>query len=245
MRRKLACAYARADTFQLARQPSYAVPTIVFPALFFLFFVAPHGSRGDANELLALYAGFAVVGVAFFQFGVGIAAERGSPWELYLRTLPASVGARFAARLVTALGFATAAIAVLVAAAVATTPIALAPVRWLALAGALLAGSIPFGLLGIALGYWATPRGALPLANVLYLVLSFGGGLWTGPERLPHGVARISAALPTRALADVLGAAVGAARWRAPPLLVLVGYGAVAAALAARGYRRDEGRRYA
>ena len=32
--------------------------------------------------------GFAVIGVAFFQFGVGIAVDRASPWEAYLRTLP-------------------------------------------------------------------------------------------------------------------------------------------------------------
>ena len=39
--------------------------------------------------------------------------------------------------------------------------------RLFTLAAALVLGSIPFALLGIALGYWASPRGALPVANLL------------------------------------------------------------------------------
>ena len=65
---------------ELGRYPAYVVPTLVFPSVFFLFFAAPAGSQG-ANVRMATFAGFAALGVAFFQFGVGIAVERGSPWE--------------------------------------------------------------------------------------------------------------------------------------------------------------------
>ena len=83
--------HARLMTLELARHPAYLVPTLVFPAVFFLFFVAPGpGAYPDAR--MATFAGFAAIGVAFFQFGVGIAVERASPWERYLRTLPIGVG---------------------------------------------------------------------------------------------------------------------------------------------------------
>ena len=73
----------------------------------------------------------------------------------------------------------------LVAVALATTDAALAPVRWGELVLMLLVGTVPFALLGIALGYWAPARGALPIANLLYLSLSYAGGLWIRPRDLP------------------------------------------------------------
>ena len=70
---------------------------------------------------MATFAGFAVIGVAFFQFGVGIAIDRASPWETYLRTLPVGPLVRLAARLLSAAVFACAAALLLVVTAVATT----------------------------------------------------------------------------------------------------------------------------
>jgi ABC-2 type transport system permease protein len=239
----LVVAHARAMTVELARHPAYVVPTLAFPAVFFLFFATPARHK-DADVRMASFAGFAAIGVAFFQFGVGIAAERASPWEAYVRTLPVGAGARLVARVLAAAVFAAASAAVVVAVAAALTPVSLAPLEWLELAAALVAGTAPFALLGVAIGYWAPPRAALPLANLLYLALSYAGGLWFRPQRLPQAAERVSGLLPTRALADVLAAAaVGAAPpWR--PWIALLGFAAAFGALAAWGYRRDEGRRY-
>ena len=239
----LALAHTRALTLELLRQPAYLVPTLAFPAVFFLFFAAP--ATGVAADVrMATFAGFAAIGVAFFQFGVGIAVERSSPWETYVRTLPVTAAVRLAARLLSAAGFAAAAATVVVAVAIAATPASLSPARWLALAAALVAGTAPFALLGVAIGYWAPPRAALPLANLLYLVLSYAGGLWFRPERLPRVVEAVSPFLPTHALADVLAAAaVGAGPpWR--PWAALAAFAALFAIAAVWGYRRDEGRRY-
>ena len=174
------------------------MPTLAFPALFFLLFVAPR-SDADPTLLLASFTGFAVLAVAFFQFGVGIAAERESPWERFVRTLPLRVRTRFAARVLSAALFGVASAALVVAAALATTdaqPDSSALVR--ARRPRSLLGALPFALLGIALGYWASPRGALPVANILYLVLAFAGGLWTtprAPSRLPSRRSRRSSPL--------------------------------------------------
>lgn len=240
---RLALAHWRASTTELARYASFSVPTLLFPTLFFLFFVAPHAGR-RADIFLASYAGFAVLGVAFFQFGVGIAADRSSPWERFLRTLPVPPRVRFAARVLSALQFGLASSALVVAASLLTTEAGLGAVRWLELLAVLLLGSVPFALLGIAIGYWTTPRGALPIANILYLGLSFAGGLWTGGQDLPHAVAVLSPYLPTRQWADLLWAAVAGTPWRAEHWLWLLGYALVFGAAASWGYRRDEGQRY-
>jgi ABC-2 type transport system permease protein len=240
---RLVLTHARLATLELARYPAYVVPTLLFPSLFFVFFVVP-AAGPFATVKMAAFAGFAAIGVAFFQFGVGIAIERASPWEGYLRTLPIGVGARLAARLLSAALFATAAAATLVAIAVATTNASLPPRRWGELAAALVLGTVPFALLGIALGYWAPQRGALPIANLLYLGLSYAGGLWIRPRDLPAPVAAVSPYLPTRALADLLTAVVygnpfAPARW-----VALGGFALCFAALAAWGYWRDEGKRF-
>ncbi len=240
---RLAVLHARAGLVELLRIPAYVIPTVGFPTMFFLFFAAP-GAGFDANVLMALFAGFAVLGVAFFQFGVGIASERSTPWERYLRTLAIEPASRFGGRVLAALAVGAASACVVVVAALLTTPAGLPAARWLELAAVLGLGSIPFALLGIALGYLAPVRAALPIANVAYLSLSYLGGLWTKPDNLPGVVQRVSVALPTRALADSLaGVAVGiGVPWRA--VGILVAYGVAFGVLAGWAYRRDEGERY-
>jgi ABC-2 type transport system permease protein len=240
---RLVFLHARALTLELSRYPAYLVPTLLFPPAFFLIFARPGPSAG-ATVAMATMAGFAVIGVAFFQFGVGIAIERASPWETYLRTLPVGAGVRLVARVASAALFATAAAAVLIGVALATTSAALPAGRWAELTATLLLGTAPFALLGIALGYLAPARGALPIANLLYLGLSYAGGLWLRPHDLPAGVALVSTYLPTRSLSDALTATVQGDPFQLSPWLQLVGFTALFAALAAWGYRRDEGRRF-
>jgi len=240
---KLLLVHARAQTLELARHPAYLVPTLLFPAAFFLVF-APGRGRVSATVEMAAFAGFAAIGVAFFQFGVGIATERASPWETYLRTLPVGVATRLGARVLSALLFAAAAAGMVIAVALLTTRAGLAPGRWAALGLTLLVGAAPFALLGIALGYLVPPRGALPIANLLYLALSYCGALWVPPRGLPPSVAAVSPYLPTRALADALtGSAVGHP-FAAGPCFRLAAFAALFALLAAFGYRREEGQRY-
>jgi ABC-2 type transport system permease protein len=234
--------HTRAATIELARYPSFSVPTMLFPAVLFLVWGARAGV--DANLALASYAAFAVLGVAFFQFGVGIAAERASPWQLFLRILPASPSVRFAARIASALVFALSSATLVVVAAVATTAVDLPPARWGALAATLLAGGVPFALLGIAIGYWLSPRGALPAANLLFLSLAYLGGMLGGARNLPASLADLAPLLPTRLWAELLAAAVGVGPWKPANLAGLAAYATAFALLAAWGYRRDEGERF-
>jgi ABC-2 type transport system permease protein len=239
----LALAHARMATLQLVRYPSFSVPTVFFPTIFFLFFAAGRVGGRDAGLFVASFVGFGILGVAFFQFGVGVALDRISPWEQYLRTLPVPVRTRFAARVFSALVFAVASGVLVAVVAVLTTPVSLPAQRWALLAATALGASIPFALLGIGLGYWISPRGALPVANVLYLSLSYAGGLWTG-RALPELVAVISPYLPTRQFAEVLWAAAAGTALPRGAVLALGAYAAVFGGLAWLGYRRDEGEKF-
>jgi ABC-2 type transport system permease protein len=239
----LVVVHARAMTRELVRYPAYVVPTLLFPTAFFLIFVVPGPARFATLETAA-FAGFAAIGVAFFQFGVGIAVERASPWEAYLRTLPVGVAQRLLARVLSAAVFSVAAAALVVAVGVAAADASLPAGRWLQLALVLLLGTIPFALLGIALGYWVPPKGAVPIANLLYLGLAYAGGLWIRPAALPAAVREVSPYLPTRALEDALAGVVTCRGLFLRPWIALLGFSACFATLAAWGYRRDEGRRF-
>lgn len=193
---------------------------------------------------MASFAAYAVLSVAFFQFGVGIAADRAEPWEAYLRTLPAAAAVRFAGRVLAALVFAVIAAGLVVVLALLATSVELSPLEWAQFTASLLVGGVPLALLGIALGYWIPAKGALPVANILYLAFAYAGGLWTGPRPLPQPLDSVAPYLPTRQWGEVVWEAVtgqplGELHWMA-----LLAYGVAFGLLAAWGYRRDEGQRF-
>jgi ABC-2 type transport system permease protein len=240
---RLVVAHARAELLELLRLFSFSVPTLLFPALFFLVFVVPRSPRLD-TLLMASYAAWAVLGVAFFQFGVGIATDRVSPWQVYLRTLPVSVATRFAAKLLAASAFALASAGVVIVLALALTSASLGATQWLRLVLALVVGSVPFGLLGLALGYWLNPKGALPVANILFLGLAFLGGFWAGVEALPEAVEALGPFVPTRQWGEIFAAPALGLPWELGDWLGLAAFTVAFALLAAWGYRRDEGVRF-
>ena len=239
----LAVAHARAELLQLARYPTYALPTLAFPGvLMVLFGLQLEGA--DATRLLAGVSATAVLAVAFFQFGVGIASGRESTWERYVRTLPVSDSSRLAGRVLAGLGFALAS-TIVVWIAGATVGVRLDLGEYATLGAALVAGAIPFALLGIGLGYRLRPRSALPVANLLYLPLAIAGSLWGKPDDPPRGLDLASQALPTRSLMEILEPAASSSgglplRHAAALAAWTVAFGL----FALHAYRRDEGERY-
>ena len=240
---KLTLVHARMQIVELVRFPGFSLGTLAFPGIVFVLFGLPRAaSRPDLQ--LASYSAFAVLGVGFFQFGVSGAIERGTPWQAWLRTLPTPPAVRVAARVVTALAFTVASIAVVVAIALGATSVSLSTAEWLRLGVALFAGSVPFVVLGLTIAYWTSPKSALPVANVLYMLLAYAGGLWTGPADLPHMVRTISPYTPARQWGDVLWPAVTGGSWRASHWLLLAVYSLGFGAFAAWGFARDELRHY-
>lgn len=242
---RLLPAYARLHWLQLIRLPGFVIPTLAFPAMFFAFFNLSFSRSHPAiaGYLMLSYVAFAIIGVTLFQFGVGIANERTTPWERYVRTLPAPVAARFGGRIAVAIVFGLIAAGIVVVVASLTTPVHFTAVQWGKIALASLAGGTVFTLFGIAIGYWCTPKSALPVANICYLLLSFAGGLWIQPSELPKFVQSISVYTPTRQFAVLLWSAPDHVSYQA--LFGLTCFAAAFAVLAAIGYRRDERQKYA
>ncbi|MDR7451304.1 MAG: ABC transporter permease [Armatimonadota bacterium] len=238
-------AHFLADLRLLARMPAYTIPTLLLPSLFFLMFAGQRIPRGVPTVVpVASFATFAVFGVVFFKFGVSTAMDRAAPWTRYVRTLALAPGTVLAARALSAVVFALLAAFAVFATARMTMAIGLAPVQLGRVLVGLLAGALPFTLCGIAVGYWTSPRSAVAMANLLYLLLSYGGGLWTPPDLLPPGVRDVAVVLPTYHWGRVVWAAALALPWRTADWLALAAWTVVFGAAAWRGYVRDEGALY-
>ncbi len=134
-------------------------------------------------------------------------------------------------------------IPVVVIAAVATEA-RVSALQFLLGLGAVAVVSVPFTLLGLAIGYALPSKAAIVVAQVIFFPLAFGGGLLSGPDDAPGFIKAIAPYLPTRGAVELIWAAV--TDWRPDPraLVMLVVWVVALAAVAGWAYRRDEGRRF-
>ncbi len=198
-----------AQWLNLVRTPAYTLPTLLFPVMFYSFFgllMLP----GQSLWLLCTFATFGVMGAAMFAFGVGIAMERAQGWLLLLRASPAPIYAVIAGKVFGALLFSLVIVVMMSALAAGFGGVRLHTHQWLGLAAVLVAGALPFCLMGLAMGLWLKPNAAPPVVNLVYLPLGFLSGLWIPATQLPAALQGLAVWLPPYHLAalalDVTGA---------------------------------------
>jgi ABC-2 type transport system permease protein len=112
--------------------------------------------------------------------------------------------------------------------------------HWLGLlpgAAVALVATWTFVALAMLLAGTLRAEGVLALANLIWVTLLGLGGVIIAPSQLPAGLSHLALLLPSGALGDGLRAAFIEGRLAGIPLLVLVVWGAVATALAARTFR--------
>src|SRR5207342_1927188 len=101
---------ARCEFLRLLRAPSFAVPTLVFPPMFYLLFgvllARPASNGGFATQLLATYSVFGVMAPGLFGFGVALALDRERGFLALKRALPTPPGALLLAKMAMAMLFA-------------------------------------------------------------------------------------------------------------------------------------------
>lgn len=242
---------AKSEFLKVLRMPAFAIPTLSFPVVFYLFFGVVFGTKMTggfdlATYLLATYGAFGVIGAALFGFGVGIAIERGQGWMLLKRASPMPTGAFFAARITMAVVFGGLVVLLLFALGHFIGGVELAVSGWIALAGVLIAGALPFCAMGLALGYLAGPNSAVPVVNLIYLPMGFLCGLWIPIVLLPGAVQKIAHLLPAYHYAQLalktIGHDVGEPVWT--HVAYLAAFTVLCLILARIGFRRDEDRTY-
>lgn len=194
------------------RLPQFLVPTVLTPAAFYGLFtlaIARSASPAAVVASLAGYGVFAAIGPALFGFGAGVAMEREQGLIELKRVSPMPAGAYVAAKLAAAMVATAAAVALIYLLAIVGGA-ALSPVQWISLALLHLVSTIPFALVGFGIGMRMSGKGAVAMANALFLSSAVLGGLWIPSVMLPGWMRSIGEVLPSYHLDQLARAIVDA-----------------------------------
>lgn len=233
-------AQARFDAAVLLRNGEQLLLTLVLPALALVGLATTDvldlgpGERVDvaAPGVLAL----AVMSTAFSGQAIGTGFDRRYGVLRLLGTTPLGRGGLLAGR-VLAVGL----VEVLQVGVLGGLALALGwrpDLGGVPAAAALVLGTVAFTALGLLLAGTLRAEAVLAAANLVWVLLLAGGGVLVPSDRM-GGWGEVAALLPSGALGDALRAALldGAVAWGA--LAVLLGWGGLAAAAAARWFRWD------
>lgn len=210
---------ARLECIRMLRMPSFSLPALLFPAVFYSLFGILMGS-GKANVsayMLATYCIFGVMGPGLFGFGVSVALERDRGWLTWRRAVPALAGAYFVSKMAMALIFAFIIFLELAVLAVSLGGVQLDLVQWLQLMAVSLLSALPFCALGLVVGILVGGQAAPAIVNFIYLPMAFLSGLWLPVSVLPKFLGELAPVWPSyhasQIALKVIGADLGGPLW--------------------------------
>ena len=201
---------------------------------------------GVTTYMLATYGAFGVIGAALFGFGASIATERGQGWMRLKRVSPMPPLAYFVGKVVMATAMSGLIVLALFALGATIGGVEMSIDRWVSLALVLVAGALPFAAMGLAFGYLIGPNSAPAVLNLVYLPMAFAAGLWIPLSQLPDAVRSVAPFLPPYHFSQLALGTFGASEGGSALLHLgaLAGFTAAFLAVAAWGFRRDEGKTY-
>jgi len=230
----------------------YTASVLSFPLMFYVLFglvlnaKEAIGATRVPTYLIATYGTFGVMGASLFGTAAGLASDRGLGWLQVKRASPMPPFAYFAAKLVTSMIFSTIIVLALFALGFAFGGVRMPLAEFARLLGTLVAGSLPFSAMGLALGYFTGPNSAPPTINLIYLPMSFCSGLWVPFMFLPRLMQQIALVLPPYHLSQLALGTVGAG-WResnATHWEVLAAFTMICLGAARIGFQRDQEKMY-
>lgn len=181
------------ECLRMLRTPAFAVPTLLFPTLFYLLigFIFGAFKATDPNLQLYFFLGFATMGAmtpGLFSFGVGLASEREQGLHRLKRALPMPPGAALLGKIALCVVSVIAAVTLLTIAGTALGTVPMTFARFASILPVLALGAIPFCALGLMLGSMLGGRSAPAIVNVLYMLMLYLSGLFIP---LPDTIAKI------------------------------------------------------
>ena len=230
----------------------YTASVLSFPVMFYVLFglVLNHkeaiGGTAVPTYLIATYGTFGVMGASLFGTAAGLASDRGLGWLQVKRASPMPPFAYFAAKVITSMTFSAIIVLALFALGVTLGGVRMPVSMFARLLGTLVAGSLPFSAMGLAVGYFAGPNSAPPTINLIYLPMSFCSGLWVPFMFLPKVVKQIALVLPPYHLSQMALGVVGAGTHEsaATHWEVLVAFTMICLGIARIGFQRDQEKMY-
>lgn len=201
--------YLREAGFQfwdLVRMPGFALPTLLFPTMFYVFFGLIFGKSDDhqvTTYMLATYGTFGIMAPALFGFGVGVAmeCERGILAMKRIAAMPPM--AYLFAKTSMAMLFALIIALLLFILSATFGGVALLRTQWFLLMLTLIIGTLPFCALGLAVGLRVGGQASAAIINLIYLPMSFLSGLWVPLQFFPHWLRELARLFPAYHLGQI------------------------------------------
>jgi ABC-2 type transport system permease protein len=234
------------ELLKIFRNPPTVIFSLGFPTLFFLIFGTTFPT--SAVNTLAANAAYGALIVSFQTFSISLANERALGWNKLLRTTSMSsvlyLGTKFLVIIITGI----LSILLLFAVASLSGKVQMDLAIWAQLLLMMVIGMIPLGFLGLFLGFVGTENLTTALSTSLLLLLSFASGLFIPLQIAPDVIKKIAPYLPSYHLGQLGWITVNSPSQDSQPLwahiLILFGFAAVFAALAAWAYVRDENKNF-
>ena len=228
------------DTLRLWQIALFSVALTAFYYVMLLGTVSPSAR----SEVTVAFVILAVLGVTMFQFSAKISYERISPWNSFMRTLPAPLWVRFGSRFLLVLIVGSGASGLLVAVGIVRFHLMLSLTTVLTVALSVPIAVAVFAPIGACIGGTLDPRQAPAVITILYLSTAWSSGVWTGGQ-IPRPLHAIDFLLPLPAIRN-LARAIGADDWAGvPSAMFVVGAWVLGALMVARRvYRREESRAF-
>lgn len=221
--------------------------SVIYPSVLFLLIAgnADSTTKVDGTGLtlptymMVSMASFGALTAVLMGNSERIAKERQSGWVRQLRLTPLPGRGYVLAKTASAAVVSLPSIVVVFAVAAAVKDVRLDAWQWLALTGAIWAGSLVFAALGVAIGYLANGDAVRPITMITYFGLSILGGLWMPTTSFPAWLQDIAKWVPTHAYAS-LGQAIEQSRApHARDIAILAVFFALFTGGAAWLYRKD------
>ena len=243
---------AKYEFLKNLRLRMYTASVLSYPLMFYILFglvLYAKGAIGGMRAptyLIATYGTFGVMGASLFGTAAGLASDRGLGWLQVKRASPMPPFAYFAAKVVTGMIFSTFIVLALFALGFFFGSVRMPTAEFLRLLATLVAGALPFSVMGLAVGYFAGPNSAPGVINLIYLPMSFCSGLWVPFMFLPKVVQHIALALPPYHLSQLALGVVEAGRHEAAATHweVLLAFALICLGVARIGFQRDQGKLY-
>jgi ABC-2 type transport system permease protein len=204
----------RFELVKMIRTPAFAIPTLLFPILFFMLFGVLMGSaRGNAQMSLFAFASYGVFGAiapGLFGFGVSLAFEREQGLLVFRQAIPMPAGSYLLARMVMAMIFVAVGSLAMIALALFVAHVPLTFVQCVTVFFVNVLGVLPFCAMGLFVGSLVSGQAAPAIVNLIYIPMSFLSGLWVPMQFLPKAVQQLAPLWPAHHLVQLSLTAVDA-----------------------------------
>jgi ABC-2 type transport system permease protein len=201
---------ARYDFIKALRTRTFSLSVLGFPIMFYCLFglmlnrgIVIHGAP-IAKLMLGSYAVFGLVGAALFGIGVGLAADLSAGWLELKRASPMPPLAYLLAKCLTAMAFGIIIVSILSILGITVGHVDLTLREYFRMIALTLVGSIPFTSMGLAIALIVPFNSAPGVTNLLYLPMSFLGGLWMPISVMPKYLQAIAPYFPTFHLSQLM-----------------------------------------